>query len=116
MLRESPRLCGEQRQFDTYGSVPTGLSAFAFVLPFAFKRSRKGPFEGPATVKPPALPNNRLPKSPRQTVCAWRRGGKELADHRPLVDYGSQALWHEQCRTNLAVHEFNFPPDRKSTR
>jgi hypothetical protein len=34
------------------------FSVFAFAVAFAFNRLRKGPFEGPATVKPPALPED----------------------------------------------------------
>jgi hypothetical protein len=35
----------------------------------AFKRLRKGPFEGPATVKPPALPEDIYLCCARESVC-----------------------------------------------
>ena len=43
---------------------PLSSESRAIALAFAFHRLRSGPFEGPATVKPPALPED--------TYLAWR--------------------------------------------
>ena len=36
------------------------VGRLAVAVAFAFHRLRSGPFEGPATVKPPALPEDQL--------------------------------------------------------
>ena len=54
LSRENPRLCRGTRiawQFREYASPPKTLG-------FDFNRLRTGPFEGPAIVKPPALPGD----------------------------------------------------------
>jgi hypothetical protein len=65
-----PALPGRQSNFENSGSIlPLLLSccrspflselrAVAVAVAFAFHRLRSGPFEGPATVKPPALPED----------------------------------------------------------
>ena len=80
--RRSPGSAGVAVDFENSGSIPP---AFAFVLPksmvlhaaavvaaFAFHRLRSGPFEGPATVKPPALPEDTYFKKEIPRLC---RGG-----------------------------------------
>jgi hypothetical protein len=44
------------------------LHAAAVVAAFAFHRLRSGPFEGPATVKPPALPEDTYFVGPENPV------------------------------------------------
>jgi hypothetical protein len=63
---DPPALPGRQQKFDISGSVlhhfcdchATSRPVFHEVLAFASDRLRSGPFEGPATVKPPALPGD----------------------------------------------------------
>src|SRR5271157_5376467 len=69
-----PALPGRQSNFENSGSIPPAVAfVFAEALPrepravavaFALHRLRSGPFEGPATVKPPALPED---------TYSWRR-------------------------------------------
>jgi hypothetical protein len=55
-----PALPGRLPKFDSSRSRPwfCFLIVFAVAVAFAFKRLRKGSFEGPATVKPPARPED----------------------------------------------------------
>jgi hypothetical protein len=63
---DPPALPGRQQKFDRSGSVlhhpcacevPCGPLSHEVLVP-ASDRLRSGPFEGPATVKPPALPGD----------------------------------------------------------
>src|SRR3954462_10942188 len=61
--RENPRLCRGGCQSLTFPGVcssPFGRASLASVQRHSLHhgRLRKGPFEGPATVKPPALPED----------------------------------------------------------
>ncbi len=65
-----PALPGRQSNFENSGSIPPVVAFVcrsplfsnpaAVAVAFAFHRLRSGPFEGPATVKPPALPEDNL--------------------------------------------------------
>ena len=61
-----PALPGRLSNFEDSGSIPSLVLSFSrssllnvfrgVAVVVAFQRLRSGPFEGPATVKPPALP------------------------------------------------------------
>src|ERR1035437_5711129 len=51
---------------------PLFSNAAAVAVVFVFHRLRSGPFEGPATVKPPALPEDTYLDETRD----WRRGNR----------------------------------------
>ena len=60
-------LPGRQSNFENSGSIPPAVwrsplprEPRAVAVAFAFHRLRSGPFEGPATVKPPALLRNKI--------------------------------------------------------
>ena len=62
---DPPALPGRQLKFDRSGGVLFPVLSASGILPllyvavaFDFDRLRSGPFEGPATVKPPALPED----------------------------------------------------------
>jgi hypothetical protein len=76
-----PRLCRGDSQSLTVPGVCPGVVfvAFSSAVVFAFKRLLKGPFEGPATVKPQALPaasvetkqKSRIRQSKKPTVICF---------------------------------------------
>jgi len=86
---EIPRLCrGGSRTLRIPGvcflsncraaAVKTAVRGFCFCSCFCFGPLRKGPFEGPATVKPPALPvDTYSTRSGSKMVC--RASGKAVA-------------------------------------
>src|ERR1017187_7176511 len=79
--REFPRLCrGGSKTLRIPGVYLPLLFSFcrsplfgnptAVAVAFAFHRLRSGPFEGPATVKPPALPEDAY-SSPKSSSMRW---------------------------------------------
>jgi hypothetical protein len=98
--------------------------AFAVAVAFAFKRLRKGPLEGPATVKPPALPEDTysvrllLPAFADEFVAGKATkslqpfgevvGGNEVAEVRPQLVMVVVMVALNGCFQDGAVHAFHL--------
>jgi hypothetical protein len=108
---DPPALPGRQQKFDISGSVlhhfcdcdATSRPMFHEVLAFASGRLRSGPFEGPATVKLPALPGDIYVCRACLTAWGWKSpsqpdGGEVIAKRNGIVvRRGRKEAWSKRA-------------------